>query len=496
MDVHSLGTARRLERERRQPAPLDAVIRVAKEAEEADKPVVEEEEIKQEKKEKLKPQALMMATLAAAKQEAAQPEKRKVRKKSKSRRQKDLGVDDGAAVKDENVALESGYGNPKEFLSAVRGFQGRQVGGRSFPHGVDQTWLRREEGAPTRTRALNQVLRAGREARYNQDLGLLRDCELGWMAARGRQSDGSKFRLGRVGDGPASWKCCGYMTQRGRILTFRWQKHYWVLHDGLLYAFSGSSLAAPLRTVLPVRGAKLAKTAPSHRNHPFSFEVTINPFFMEDELLATTELAAPTYDEREKWMHAINEAACEVRRSLSLVSASCLALSSASSLALASASLRCLSSSRLAAASASLRTFSSAARAAATSASFRAFSADANLRAWGPRRWRCTSLAAVCSRSARSLRSLAHSSRAATSASSASRLLCSFSFSFRLAARLPPAAQRAASSRLQVSTLFRRTSDKRAHVESIDTATGSEMDDAMRLGRQVMKVANEETQRL
>ena len=75
-----------------------------------------------------------------------------------------------------------------------------------------------------------------------------------------------------------------------------------------------------------------------------------------------------------------------------------------SSLALASASLRCLSSSRLAASSASLRTFSSAARAAVASASFRAFSADANLRAWGPRRWRCTSLAAVCSRSARSLR--------------------------------------------------------------------------------------------
>ena len=48
MDVHSLGTARRLERDRRQPSPLDAVIRVAKEAEEADKPVVEEEEIKQE----------------------------------------------------------------------------------------------------------------------------------------------------------------------------------------------------------------------------------------------------------------------------------------------------------------------------------------------------------------------------------------------------------------------------------------------------------------
>lgn len=358
MDVHSLGTARRLERDRHQPSPLDAVIRVAKQAEEADKPVVEEEEIKHEKREKMKPQALMMATLAAARDEEAQPEKRKVRKKGRHKRKKDMGVDDGAAVKDENAVQESGYGNTKEFLSAVRGFQGRQVDGRSFPHGVDQTWLRREEGAPTRTRALNQVLRAGREARYNQDLGLLRDCELGWMAARGRQPDGTKMRLGRVGDGPASWKCCGNMTQRGRILTFLWQKHYWVLHDGLLFGFSGSSLSAPLRTVLPVRGAKMAKTPPSHRKHPFSFEVRINPFFMEDELLATTELAAPTYAEREQWMQAINEAACEV------------------------------------------------------------------------------------------------------------------------------------------STLFRRTQDKRAHVQSIDNATGDEMRDALRLGRQVMKVSKEETQRL
>ena len=314
MDVHSLGTARRLERERHQPPPLDAVIRVAKEADEADKPLAEEEEIKPEKREKLKPQALMMATLTAAREEAALPDKRKVRKTVKSKRQKDLGIDNGPAARDENARVESGYGNTKEFLSAVRGFQGRQKEGRSFPHGVDQTWLRREEGAPTRTRALNEVLRAGREARYNQDLELLRDCEIGWMNSRGRQPDGTKMRLGRVGAGPASWKCCGGMTQRGRILTFRWQKHYWVLHDGLLFGFSGSSLAALLRTVLPVRGCKMAKTPPSHRNHPFSFEVTINPFFAEDDLLATIELAAPTYQEREQWMHAINETACEVSK--------------------------------------------------------------------------------------------------------------------------------------------------------------------------------------
>jgi len=87
-----------------------------------------------------------------------------------------------------------------------------------------------------------------------------------------------------------------------------------VLHNGLLWGFNGSFLGARLRLVLPILGAKLGKTPPSSRAHPFSFTVTINPYFMEDELLATTEFAAPSLAERVAWMQILNETACKVSK--------------------------------------------------------------------------------------------------------------------------------------------------------------------------------------
>ena len=173
--------------------------------------------------------------------------------------------------------------------------------------------LRRAEGALTRTAALNQQLRAGREARYEADLRLLRDCEVRWIEGRGRQSDGAHMRLGRVGQ-VSSWRHSGFLHQRGRIMTWHWQRSYWVLHNGLLWGFNGSFLGARLRLVLPILGAKLGKTPPSSRAHPFSFTVTINPYFMEDELLATTEFAAPSLAERVAWMQILNETACKVSK--------------------------------------------------------------------------------------------------------------------------------------------------------------------------------------
>ena len=81
-----------------------------------------------------------------------------------------------------------------------------------------------------------------------------------------------------------------------------------------MLGFSGSSLGSSLRIVLPVLGAKLGKTQPSSRSHPFPFTVTINPFFMQSELLGTTELAAPSFEARTQWMRALNECACQVSK--------------------------------------------------------------------------------------------------------------------------------------------------------------------------------------
>ena len=133
--------------------------------------------------------------LAAAAAEA-------MRKKVAPRRKKqqgDLGVGDGGDGQGQSDAAR--YTDPALFLSEVKMFEGKATDGRRFPHDGDQSLMRRAEGDHMRTTFLHSRLRAGREARYNLDLRLLRDCERRWVEGRGKQSDGEKMRLGRVGQG-------------------------------------------------------------------------------------------------------------------------------------------------------------------------------------------------------------------------------------------------------------------------------------------------------
>lgn len=309
-----MRTARRRELQRRDPLefhPLDAVIRVAKVAESEDAEQ-EAEEAKAKAKEKLKAHVPTEPALAA---EASASRKTVARKRSNLKQTEASGPEVPVDGQGGEQQQKPRYGNAKQFLSEVNMFSGRTVGGRRFPHDEDQSSIRRAEGASVRTAALNTHLRAGREARHNADLRLLRDCEHRWVEGRGRQSDGDHMRLGRVGQ-VSSWSHSGFLHQRGRVMTWHWQRSYWVLHDGLLWGFDASHLGARVRVVLPILGAKMGKTLPSSRAHPFSFTVTINPFFVEDELLATTEFAAPSVAERAVWIQMLNETAFHVSKML------------------------------------------------------------------------------------------------------------------------------------------------------------------------------------
>ena len=283
MDVHSLYSARQLER-KRGDKPLDSVIRVAKAAAKADEPINVEikAKAKAKAKEKQNAQAVMEATLAAA---AAEARRKKVAPRRK-KQQGDLGVGDSDGQGQSDLAR---YTDPAIFLSEVKMFGGKATDGRRFPHEGDESLIRRAEGGHTRTADLHTRLRAEREARYNLDLRLLRDCERRWIDGRGKQPDGEKMRLGRVGQ-VSEWRKSGFLHQRGRIMTWHWKRSYWVVNNGLLWGFDASHLAAHARVVLPILGAKLVKTAPSSRVHPYSFTVTINPHFMSNQLLGTTEL--------------------------------------------------------------------------------------------------------------------------------------------------------------------------------------------------------------
>ena len=304
MDIHSLYSARQLERHRGEK-PLDAVIRVAKAEAQIDQPIAAE--IKAKGKENA--QAVMDATLAAA---AAEVGRRKKVGNKRPKQPGDLGAGDSDG-QGRAAAELSRYSDPKLFMSEVKMFGGRTGAGRRFPHDDDQSYLRRAEGASTRTTDLNCSLRAGRAARHSADLRLLRECETRWIDGRGKQPDGERMRLGRVGQ-VSSWRHSGFLHQRGRIMTWHWQRSYWVVNSGLLWCFNASHLGARASVVLPILGARLSKTPPSSRVHPYSFTVSVNPHFMADEKLGSTELAAASFAEREEWMHALNEAACEVSR--------------------------------------------------------------------------------------------------------------------------------------------------------------------------------------
>ena len=132
MDIHSLISARQIERHRGEK-PLDAVIRVAKEEAEADQPINAEAVTKAKAKAKAKQsaQAVMEATLAAA---AAEARRKKVVKKQ-PKQQGDLGVGDSDGQGNSDRAR---YSDPAIFMSEVKMFGGKATAGRRFPHESNQ----------------------------------------------------------------------------------------------------------------------------------------------------------------------------------------------------------------------------------------------------------------------------------------------------------------------------------------------------------------------
>ena len=102
----------------------------------------------------------------------------------------------------------AGLGDPDAIREAERKARARENEKRRKSD--RKGWLEKRAAAQRR-------LRAGREARYNLDLRLLRDCERRWIEGRGKQSDGEKMRLGRVGQ-VSEWRKSGFLHQRGRIM--------------------------------------------------------------------------------------------------------------------------------------------------------------------------------------------------------------------------------------------------------------------------------------
>ena len=188
---------------------------------------------------------------------------------------------------------------------------------RPYPHDVDQTGLRLLMGAEKRTQALNTQLRDARYAKYDADVLAFEKVEEACDEALERQPDGARLRLGRVDAIFArGLDSCpnGVLHRRNQMATWKWSAGFYVLCDGVLYEFEGSSLAAPTVNAWPVLGATCRPGSASSQQFPHVLELRVHRHFLEEgaEVLGRVELAAPTREQRAVWMSALERASLRV----------------------------------------------------------------------------------------------------------------------------------------------------------------------------------------
>ena len=122
-----------------------------------------------------------------------------------------------------------------------------------------------------------------------------------------KQADGSKFRLGRL---PAKeyWDFSGTLLRRNHMATWKWTSNFFVLDNGLLYEFEDNMLTSKIVSVWPILGATFSRVQASAQQHPWVLEVRINRYYQEagTEIIGRVELAAPTREERNEWLHALD----------------------------------------------------------------------------------------------------------------------------------------------------------------------------------------------
>lgn len=183
----------------------------------------------------------------------------------------------------------------------------------NYPYSLDANRLMLLMGAEQRAASLNGELRRAREAKYENDLRAMARLQDECEEAVKPQMDGQKLRLGRVAT-PDRWTFSGLLRRRGQIATWQWAEGFYVLCDGMLYEFTGSSLSSSIVAVWPVLGATARRGTPSSQAYPYVLELRISPHLLEEEILSTVELAASTKGERSKWIDALERESLKVSR--------------------------------------------------------------------------------------------------------------------------------------------------------------------------------------
>ena len=199
---------------------------------------------------------------------------------------------------------------PVSFAASVGRFDGKPKNMKAYPHHLAPGVLRRQMGMASRTADLNAELAKAREAKFDADMRAMADAEAGCAEAL-RQSDGKRLRLARLGS-PLTWQMCGFLALRGKMFGWHWTRAYYVLTNNILYVFPTNASSARVKIALPILGALVRALAPSSKHHPFVFELSVNPYFMERDVLSLFELSAPRRDEHTRWIRSIRYTSARV----------------------------------------------------------------------------------------------------------------------------------------------------------------------------------------
>jgi hypothetical protein len=202
-----------------------------------------------------------------------------------------------------------------KFESSIHLFKGGRPFGRRYPHEVDQNRLRVQMGAGERRANIKRELREARDTKNADDTNAIADLEDACDDANDPNAGERKLRLGRIAR-EDQWAAKGELCRRGQVATWRWTPGYYVLCDGMLHEFAGDSLSSPIVNAWPVLGATCVRSAPSSQAHPHVLELRINRFYVDagTEILARLQLSAPSLEERNTWIRALERDSLKVSK--------------------------------------------------------------------------------------------------------------------------------------------------------------------------------------
>ena len=200
---------------------------------------------------------------------------------------------------------------PVSFAASVGRFDGKPKNMKAYPHHLAPGVLRRQMGMASRTADAERRAREGARGEVRRR-----------HARDGRRRGGVRRGappVGREAPPPRAARLAAHVADV-RLPRAPRQDVRLALDARVLRAHQQHPLRLPDERVVGARQDRAAHPrrppvralAPSSKHHPFVFELSVNPYFMERDVLSLFELSAPRRDEHTRWIRSIRYTSARV----------------------------------------------------------------------------------------------------------------------------------------------------------------------------------------